>query len=199
VVAVSALIGLAVPSINRMLVWIVSGLWGGYTAANVLKWYWWRLNGYGFFAGMAVGMIGALAIPPLLGPLFPQIPADVFPLYAFPLLLLLSTAGCVAGTLLTAPDDMNVLKEFYRRVRPWGFWGPVREAVLAEDPAFPVNKNFRRDMMNVVIGTTVQTALVALPIYVVLRRFDGIAACLALVAVGGTILKKTWYDRLASD
>src|SRR5688572_25088741 len=39
VVAVSALIGLAIPSINRMLVWIVSGLWGGYTAANVLKWY----------------------------------------------------------------------------------------------------------------------------------------------------------------
>ena len=199
VVAASALIGLAVPSINRMLVWIVSGLWGGYTAANVLKWYWWRLNGYGFFVGMGVGMIGALAIPPLLGPLFPQIPADVFPLYAFPLLLLLSTAGCVAGTLLTAPDDMNVLKEFYRRVRPWGFWGPVRAAVLAEDPAFPVNRNFKRDMMNVVIGTAVQTALVALPIYVVLRRFDGIAACLALVAVGGAILKKTWYDRLASD
>ena len=54
-------------------------------------------------------------------------------------------------------------------------------------------------MFNVVIGTAVQTALVALPIYVVLRRFDGIAACLALVAVGGAILKKTWYDRLASD
>ena len=44
-----------------------------------------------------------------------------------------------------------------------------------------------------------QTALVALPIYVVLRRFDGIAACLALVAVGGAILKKTWYDRLERD
>jgi hypothetical protein len=35
--------------------------------------------------------------------------------------------------------------------------------------------------------------------YVVLRRFDGIAAALALVAVGGVILKKTWYDRLDAE
>lgn len=199
VVVVSAFIGIAIPSINTMLLWIVSGLWGGYTAANVLKWYWWRLNGYGFFFGMLAGMIGALALPPLVGPLFPQIPKDAVPLYGFPLLLLLSTAACVIATLLTPPEDMATLKAFYRRVRPWGFWGPVRDAVLAEEPGFPVNRNFRRDAFNVVLGTVVQTALVALPIYIVLRAFDGIAACLALVAVGGTILKKTWYDRLASD
>jgi Na+/proline symporter len=199
VVAVSAWVGLAIPSINTLLVWIVSGLWGGYTAANVLKWYWWRFNGYGFFVGMLVGMVGALALPPILGPRFPDIPADAIPLYGFPLLLLLSIAGCVIATLATPPDDLQMLKSFYRRVRPWGCWAPVRDAVLAEDPAFPVNRGFRRDMLNVVLGTAVQTALVALPIYVVLRRFDGIAACLAFVAVGGAILKKTWYDRLASD
>lgn len=199
VVIVSAVIGLYIPSINSLLIWIVSGLWGGYTAANVLKWYWWRFNGYGFFFGMLIGMVGALALPRLLGPFFPEIPADIFPLYSFPVLLLLSTAGCLLGTFLTPANDMRLLMDFYRRVRPWGFWGPVREAVLKEDPKFPVNRNFRRDMFNVVIGTGVQTALVALPIYVVLRRFDGIATCLALVAVGGVILKKTWYDRLASD
>jgi solute:Na+ symporter, SSS family len=199
VVAVSAVIGLAIPSINTMLVWIVSGLWGGYTAANVLKWYWWRLNGYGFFTGMLLGMLGALALPKLLGPFFPQIPTDAIPLYGFPLLLLLSAAGCVIATLATPPDDMRMLMQFYRRVRPWGWWGPVRDAVLAEDPAFPVNRSFRRDAFNIVAGTAVQTALVALPIYIVLRRFDGVAACLALVAIGSVVLKKTWYDRLASD
>jgi SSS family solute:Na+ symporter len=198
-VYLSAAIGLYVPSINSMLIWIVSGLWGGYTAANVLKWYWWRFNGHGFFAGMLIGMVGALALPRLLGPQFPEIPADVFPLFSFPLLLLLSTVGCIAGTLLTPANDMPLLMDFYRRVRPWGFWGPVRDAVLAAEPGFPVNRNFRRDMFNIVVGTAVQTSLVLLPMYVILRRFDGIAACLALVAVGGAILKKTWYDRLASD
>jgi solute:Na+ symporter, SSS family len=199
VVVASAVIGLYVPSINSILIWIVAGLWGGYTAANVLKWYWWRFNGYGFSAGMLVGMAGALALPPLLRPLFPAIASDILPLYSFPVLLLLSVAGCLVGTFLAPADDMRMLMGFYRRVRPWGFWGPVRDAVLAEDPAFVVNRGFRRDMFNIVIGTCVQTALVALPIYVVLRRFDGIAACLALVAVGGAILKKSWYDRLASD
>ena len=101
-VYLSAAIGLYIPGINSLLIWIVSGLWGGYTAANVLKWYWWRFNGYGFFTGMLVGMVGALALPRLLGPLFPQIAADVFPLYSFPLLLLLSLAGCFIATL---PDS----------------------------------------------------------------------------------------------
>ena len=199
VVAVSAVIGVYIPSINSMLLWIVAGLWGGYTAANVLKWYWWRLNGYGFFVGMLLGMVGALAMPAVLAPLSPGMAPDVLPLYGFPLLLLLSTAGCVVVTLATPPDDMRTLMEFYRRVRPWGWWDPVRDAVVAEDPSFPVNRGFRRDAFNVVVGTGVQTALVALPIYVVVRRFDGLAVCLAIVAVGGVILKKTCYDRLAAD
>ncbi|HZF31531.1 MAG TPA: sodium:solute symporter, partial [Gammaproteobacteria bacterium] len=198
-VYLSAAIGLTIPSINSLLIWIVSGLWGGYTAANVLKWYWWRFNGYGFFAGMLLGMVGALTLPTLLGPMFPEISADVFPLMSFPLLLLLSAAGCLVGTYLTPANDMRLLMDFYRRVRPWGFWGPVRAAVLREDPAFPVNRNFRRDMLNVVVGTVVQTVLVALPLYVVLRRFDGVAVCLAILAVGGVVLKKNWYDRLSND
>ena len=199
VVVISTFIGLSIPSINSALQWIVSALWGGYTAANVLKWYWWRLNGYGFFAGMVAGMLGALTLSGIIGPRFPDIPPDILPLYSFPLLLLLSAAACVTVTLLTPPDDLEQLAKFYRNVRPWGFWGPVKKRVLRSDPSFEVNQNFRRDMFNVVIGTAVQTALVALPIYVVIERFDGIAACLALTAVGGAILKKTWYDHLPAD
>ena len=195
----SAAIGLYIPSINSLLIWIVSGLWGGYTAANVLKWYWWRFNGYGFFTGMLVGMIGALALPRLLGPLFPQIAADVFPLYSFPLLLLLSLAGCFIATYLTPPDDMNVAQGVLPPRPALGLLGPGARRRARRGPGIPGQPQLPRDMFNVVLGTAVQTALVALPIYVVLRRFDGIAACLALVAVGGAILKKTWYDRLASD
>jgi hypothetical protein len=177
----------------------VSALWGGYTAANVLKWYWWRLNGFGFFAGMLTGMIGALTLSAVIGPRFPEIPPDILPLYSFPLLLLLSAVACVVVTLLTPADSMEDLAKFYRTVRPWGWWGPVKQHVLALEPSFRVNKNFRRDAFNVVIGTAVQTALVALPMYVVIRQFDGVAACIALIAIGGVILKKTWYDRLEDE
>ena len=49
VVVISTTIGMFVESINSVLQWLVSGLFGGYAVANVLKWYWWRLNGMGFF------------------------------------------------------------------------------------------------------------------------------------------------------
>ena len=45
-----------------------------------------------------------------------------------------------------------MLTDFYRRVRPWGFWGPVLRKVLAEDPTFKRNKDFSRDMFNIVSG-----------------------------------------------
>ena len=65
VVVIGVLIGWNVTSVNSVVVWIVSGLWGGYTASNVLKWYWWRFNGYGYFWGMVAGIASALALPPL--------------------------------------------------------------------------------------------------------------------------------------
>ena len=53
---IGVLIGWYVASVNSVVLWIVSGLWGGYTASNVLKWYWWRFNGYGYFWGMVTGI-----------------------------------------------------------------------------------------------------------------------------------------------
>ena len=41
------------------------------------------------------------------------------------------------------------------------------------DPAFQENRNFSRDMFNVVVGTIWQTSLVLLPMYVVLHELAG--------------------------
>ena len=66
VVVIGVLIGWYVTSVNSVVIWIVSGLWGGYTASNVLKWYWWRFNGYGYFWGMVTGITSALAVPGIM-------------------------------------------------------------------------------------------------------------------------------------
>jgi Na+/proline symporter len=187
VVVLGVSIGWFVSSVNSVVLWIVSGLWGGYTASNFLKWYWWRFNGYGYFWGMVAGI--AAAIPFALA-------SDVTILNAFPLILGISLAGCLAGTLLTKPEDDEVLKGFYRRVRPWGFWGPVLAKVQAEDPSFQPNPDFVRDMFNVVVGIAWQTSLIALPIYVVIRRYDMAMIALAVVVVTSIALKFVWYDHL---
>ncbi|MFC1689997.1 sodium:solute symporter family protein [Pseudomonadota bacterium] len=196
VVVISTLIGLFVQSINSVLQWIVSGLWGGYVVSNVLKWYWWRLNGMGYFFGMLAGILGALAFPPIFSGILESVATDILPLYLFPLLLVFSAVASVVASYLTQPEDPEILKEFYRTVRPWGFWGPVSKLVLAEDPDFRVNQDFGRDMFNVAVGIIAQTCLVAAPIFLVTRENGSLGTTLLVFGVSALILKKTWYDKL---
>jgi Na+/proline symporter len=174
-------------SINTVIQWIVSALWGGYTASNVLKWYWWRFNGYGYFWGMATGMAGSL-----ITFAFPH----VHPLNLFPVIVGLALIGCIVGTLRTKPEDDAVLMDFYKRVNPWGFWGPIREKVMREDPSFKHNPDFARDMFNIVVGIAWQTSLIAFPVYIVIRRYEIAAWAIAVVVVTSITLKFTWYDHL---
>ena len=199
VVIISTLIGLFVESINSVLQWLVSGLWGGYVVSNVLKWYWWRLNGMGYFWGMLAGIMGALLFPPLLGGFFSSVPSDILPLYLFPLLLVFSGLTCIIASFLTKPDDVEVLKEFYRTIRPWGLWGPIHDQVVAEHPEFLRNHDFKRDMFNVTIGIIAQTCLVAAPIFLVVRENSSMAMTLVVFAICAGILKKTWFDKLEGE
>jgi len=196
VVAVSIIFGIFSKNVNSVLQWIVSALWGGYTAANVLKWYWWRFNGHGYFWGMAIGIAAALVFPKLLPPLFPAIPQDIILLYFFPVLLLISVIGCIAGTYMAPPTGEDILKKFYKTVRPWGFWKPIHDKVVIEDPSFTENKNFYRDMFNIFVGIICQTALIALPVFIIIKANISLIITIAIIAVTGLVLKKTWYDRL---
>ena len=65
IVVIGIFVGFLVTSINDVVLWITAALWGGYTAPNVLKWYWWRFNGYGYFWGMLSGVGAALLLPAL--------------------------------------------------------------------------------------------------------------------------------------
>jgi putative copper export protein len=87
--------------------------------------------------------------------------------------------------------------DFYRRVRPWGFWGPVLRKVLAEDPGFQRNKDFFRDMFNIAVGIVWQVSLVALPLYIVIQEYQRAAIAMSAILVTSLILKFAWYDHLA--
>jgi Na+/proline symporter len=205
VVVIGVLIGWYVSSVNSVVLWIVSGLWGGYTASNVLKWYWWRFNGYGYFWGMLTGVGASLILPGLLPRLMnvsgflERHSVNLGITLIFPMVLVISLIGCVLGTLLTKPTEDEVLKTFYRRVRPWGFWGPVLKKVREENPGFQPNRDFWWDAFNVIVGICWQVSLVALPIYTVIRKFDSALACFAVVAVTSVVLKFTWYERLVKE
>ncbi len=193
VVITGVVLGLFVKDVNTVLQWIVSGLYGGYVAANMLKWHWWRFNANGFFWGMLAGIVPAIALAVLksTGVL------TGLDLYYWPILFLLSLAGSIIGSYAAPPTDEATLKSFYKVVRPWGFWQPVHEKVIKEDPAFVGNRNFRRNMFNIVLGMIGQLCLTILPMYIVLWLQWPLLITVVLLLVIILVLKKTWWNRLS--
>lgn len=192
--------GMFSKSITEVMMWLVGGLYGGYVMANVLKWYWWRFNGYGYFWGMMTGILSAMLVPE--SPFFPGFAKMILghsvsnTLYLFPIILGCSIVGCLAGTLLTKPEEDAVLVKFYQTVNPWGCWGPIRAKVMAADQTFQPNYNFGRDMLNVLIGIVWQLCLVALPIYLVLQQWSWAGGIAALLVITSVFIKFNWYDKL---
>ena len=187
VVIISVLFGMFALDINSILQWIVSALWGSYIASNVLKWYWWRFNGHGYFWGMVSGIIPALIFPRIF---------DTLDLYYFPLILLISIIGAIIGTYSAPPTEEEILKKFYKTVRPWGFWRPIHDKIVAEEPNFKKISRWTRDMVNVFVGIIWQTAIITIPIFFVLKKFFYAAICLVIILVASFFLKKNWYNKM---
>jgi Na+/proline symporter len=188
IVFVGIVFGFFSASINSLTLWITSSLYGGYVAANVLKWIWWRFNGYGYFWGMLAGLAGS-TIKFLF---FPETP-DI---YIFPIILLMASAGSFLGCLLSSPVDDKTLIEFYKNVRPWGWWGKVYDKALKIYPNLTKNKDLARDSVNVLVGIVWQMTLVIAPVYLVVRHYNGLIISLVLFVVTSLVLKFNWLDKI---
>ena len=190
-VLIGVFFGFFASSLNAITLWITASLYGGYTAANVLKWVWWRFNGYGYFWGMLAGLFASSTKLIFF--------AEWIDIYFFPIIFAFSILGCFLGAYLTPPDDIKVLKSFYKNVRPWGFWKPILLEVQIDDPTFQPNRSFGIDMLNVAIGITWQMALVVWPIFLMIKKWDDLALSLAMVALTSLVLKYLWYDPLKKE
>lgn len=104
-------------------------LWS-YTLASVAavavwgEWFWWRWNGWGQIALLFLGFPTIL----VLKYTFPALPS--FPQLPWVAALILSVLFLVLAFIFPPPSE-DVLIDYYRKVRPTGFWGPVREKVKA--------------------------------------------------------------------
>jgi len=137
---------------------------------------------------MIGGLIGATFIPLML--------PNVLAIYLFPVILAISLVGCFLGTYLSPAADMEVLKPFYKKTNPWGFWAPVREQVLRENPDFQPNRSLGRDTFNVVVGIIWQMTLVVMPMYLLIQQSTQLAIAFFLFLLTTWLLKKYWWDEL---
>ena len=197
-VAVGIVFGFNAASLNTLTLWITSALYGGYAASNVLKWIWWRFTGYGYFGGMLAGLIISTGILFFKQPLLDVagIEGVVPDIYLFPLVLLFSMLGCIVGTYLMPLENIEEVKNFYKKTNPWGFWGPIKKMVMQEDPGFIPNNALGRDVFNVLVGMVWQMAQVVIPIYFMIRDPQQLAIWAMLFFVSSWLLKKYWWNKL---
>jgi SSS family solute:Na+ symporter len=187
-VVVGIIFGFNVSSLNKLTLWITSALYGGYVAANMLKWIWWRFTGYGYFYGMLFGLI-ASSIKLFVFP-------EIVDIYIFPIIFAFSLLGCIVGTYMKPLENREAVKEYYRKTKPWGFWGPIKREVMAENPSFAPNKNLKRDSLNIVAGIIWQLSQVVIPIYFMIRENYHMLAWAVVLLLTTWWLKKNWWDHL---
>lgn len=190
IVILGLLFMLFIRNINEIWGWITSSLGAGLLIPILARWYWWRMNGYGFAAGTAAGMIVAV-----LQRLFlPDIPEY----FAFLIATSASLIGMIAGTLSSPPTDMKVLTEFYKRTRPFGFWGPIRKSIPDEVMA-QINTENRRDIFSTFLAVPWQVVLFLTTMAIILQdwtQFTWLLIILIALSVG---LYFKWFRHLSSE
>ncbi|MDI6827384.1 MAG: sodium:solute symporter, partial [Armatimonadota bacterium] len=189
-IALGIAIGFAAKSINQMFTWIMGTLGAGVLMPNVLRWYWWRMNGWGYAAGAISGM--ALSLIQAFLPKFAAMPLYI----TFPAIVLIVLGITITVTLFTEPTDEKTLRKFYTEVRPAGWWGPVAKDLTA---AGKPRKPFAQDFANVLIGIPWLIAMWMCPIYLVLHRNIEALIAAGIVAVSSLVLWQTWYRKLEED
>jgi solute:Na+ symporter, SSS family len=180
-------------SINTAFLWIFGTLAAGILPPNVLRWYWWRLNGQGYAAGVFGGMALSLG-QVFLDTMYLDNP---LPLYiGFPVIALASTIITIVVSLMTQATDIETLKNFYRKVQPAGLWQPAMEAVLAEEPGFKKQLPFAVEAFNTLLAMIGITALYVSMLYLVLNRLTVAFSLLGTTLATAIILYFTWYKTL---
>ena len=211
-VGVGIAIGLQAESIRQVFDWIMMALGAAFAVPNVLRWYWWRINGWGYAVGTFAGLLAALLVP--FGPriaegLVAAAAAADAPLLvswlrgmhlvyvSFPTVLVVSLVGTVGATLLSQPTDRELLVTFFRHVRPFGFWGPIRRAAqLSEAERTDKAESPVLAILNTVVGGAAILGVYLAPMYLVGHWHREAALSFGVAAAAMIVLYFTWYRTL---
>jgi Na+(H+)/acetate symporter ActP len=185
IVLLGMLIGFQASSIHQIWSWMMMALGAGVVMPNVLRWYWWRLNGWGYAAGTLAGILFSLAA------LFmPDLPLYV----VFPIITAASLAASIIVSWTGPAVEPEILKTFFKTVRPFGLWKPVKKQVQASGESLKrSHEGPFRAILNVVLGMIAVLGLYLAPMYLVGHWFLYAGICLGAALLAAAVLYHTWY------
>ncbi len=181
---------LVINNINEIWGYITSSLGAGLLIPTLTRWYWWRMNGNGFALGTAFGMIAAV----LQRIFMPDIPEY----YAFIVATVSSLVGMLIGTYSSKPTDEDVLLEFYKRTRPFGFWGPVRKKLGAE-VIEKINTENRRDILSTFFAVPWQVILFLTGMAFIMKSWTQFGVLVIILAILSIGLYLNWFRHLSTE
>ena len=187
IVVAGLLASTTIRNINDIWGWLTMSIGAGMFVPLFLRWYWWRFNGYGFAAGMAAGMTGAIVQRLLF--------SEMTEYAAFASVGGIALVAAIATALLTRPVEDGVLQRFFARTRPFGFWKPCREH-LGSKEVDSIRTEHRRDAGATVVAVCWQLTLFLSMMFVVLKEWKTLAVLLVLLAASSVLLYRMWYRHL---
>jgi SSS family solute:Na+ symporter len=154
------------------------------------RWHWWRFSARAFVWGMVCSALIIVA-QKIFAPEWSIVKTLAFDTLASFMITL------VIG-FLAKPTDIETLVKFYSRVRPFGFWKPVR--LEAEQRGLvPVNDAMPRiDILNGMLTIFFQVSLALIPFYLFLREWKFMSVWFGVALSLGIVLYFTWYKNLPS-
>jgi len=192
IVVIGIIIGISMQSILELSIWIFSIMFGSMIVPMVIRWYWWRFNGWGFAAGVAGGFLVAI----MQKILQKNGIVDWPDYYFYYIMILVSFFFSITVTLLTPPTDEKTLKHFYVTIHPWGFWKPIRNKILFEHPEVKFENMILLDFFNLIIGALNIFVLNLLPFYFMLHDWHKVTILLTIFIVSAIVLYFSWYKTL---
>ncbi len=186
-------------SLNGIWMWMLGGLVTCFVVPLALRWYWGRMNGWGFAAGSVIGLIPALV---MLAKQFVPEGAwiqGIHDSYFTYTILVMSLGTCIAVSLWTRPVAAEHIDEFYRLVRPFGWWGWIKQRVI--ESGMPMRTPLQPGLvaLNVFLGIVAMYALYMSPIYFMGKWYTETAVVLGVFAACCVALYFTWYRTLPED
>ncbi|MCB9768339.1 MAG: hypothetical protein H6752_09105 [Candidatus Omnitrophica bacterium] len=154
----------------------------------LLSAYWWRVNGWSFCLSAVITLPIAFYI---------KVFTDLRELQYFPILFGSSLVATVIASVWLPSTSKESLIEFYDKVRPFGFWNPVKRWIEESggNPARP--KQDRGDLPIALLGTFFFVVLYLLMMDLVIHNWGRAWVLTALTLISGLGLYFFWWRRLA--
>lgn len=193
IVVLGLLLSFNITNINDIWGWLTLGLGAGLAVPLLLRWYWWRFNGYGFAIGTLAGTIAAVLSKSLIIPAIDNPQIQEYILFLVPSLS--SLLGCILGTILTAPTERSTLENFYNVTRPFGFWGIVARDLPGNVRAKIWREN-RRDIQATAIAVPWQLVMFLMGMMFVMKQWDKFGILLLIFLLLSIALYFVWFRHL---